>query len=453
MQSRLLQRVLWLKGTYLTPQHLQAQDRFLESLLQFRSGVLRTNGWGFQQLQLNHEALAGASVAVSSAEGLFPDGTPFAIPTSDAAPPARAIADHLRGDTREATVFLGIPEWRENSINIAPADRQLDTRYRADVAMLADENTGQTERPVAVARRNLRILIEGENRQGYELLPAGRVRRTEAGSFEYDAAFVPPMIDFHCAPALKSMARRLFEVLVARSSMLSALRRQKNESLAEFTSGDIANFWLLYTVNSQLPELRRLQDFGHPEDLFQMMSALASALTTFSNDTLPRDLPAYDHASPGAVFTELEAKLHYLLDTVVPSNFVTLPLRLVSPSIYATTLNEEKYLRGAKLYLAIRAETGADELIGKGPKLIKVCSAAHIEHLIRQALPGVPLLHQVRAPSAIPVKLNHEYFLLSQSGLAWEAIERSRTLAVYVPGDFPQPQLELVILLPESPLL
>ena len=69
---------------------------------------------------------------------------------------------------------------------------------------------------------------------------------------------------------------------------------------------------------------------------------------------------------------------------------------------------------------------------------------------MRQALPGVPLLHSARPPSAIPVKLNYQYFSLSQTGVAWEAVTRARNLAVYVPGDFPNPQLELIILLPES---
>jgi type VI secretion system protein ImpJ len=48
------------------------------------------------------------------------------------------------------------------------------------------------------------------------------------------------------------------------------------------------------------------------------------------------------------------------------------------------------------------------------------------------------------------VKLNYQYFSLNQSGVAWEAIGRARNLAVYVPGDFPAPQLELIILLPEA---
>ena len=35
---RQLQPVIWSKGTFLTPQHLQTRDRFLESVLQFGPG-------------------------------------------------------------------------------------------------------------------------------------------------------------------------------------------------------------------------------------------------------------------------------------------------------------------------------------------------------------------------------------------------------------------------------
>jgi type VI secretion system protein ImpJ len=60
------------------------------------------------------------------------------------------------------------------------------------------------------------------------------------------------------------------------------------------------------------------------------------------------------------------------------------------------------------------------------------------------------LTHLAAPPSAIPVKLNFQYFSLNQSGLAWEAIGRARNVAAYVPGDIRNPQLELIILLPQA---
>jgi len=102
------------------------------------------------------------------------------------------------------------------------------------------------------------------------------------------------------------------------------------------------------------------------------------------------------------------------------------------------------------MYLAIQADLNEGELIEKAPQLIKVCSASHVEHLIRQALPGVQLTHVMSPPTAIPVKLNHQYFSLNQSGLAWEAIGRARNIAAYIPGDFENAIAELIVLLPES---
>jgi len=102
------------------------------------------------------------------------------------------------------------------------------------------------------------------------------------------------------------------------------------------------------------------------------------------------------------------------------------------------------------LYLAIQAEMNEGELIQKVPHLVKVCSASHIEHLVRQALPGVTLTHVMSPPTTIPIKLNHQYFSLNQDGLAWEAIGRARNIAAYIPGDFESPVAELIVLLPEQ---
>jgi len=180
------------------------------------------------------------------------------------------------------------------------------------------------------------------------------------------------------------------------------------------------------------------------------MLSLAGALCTFSTAIHPRDLQAYDHDNLGVCFTDLDEKLRTLLETVVPTNVVSLPLKLVQPAIYATSLDNDKYLVNTRMYLAVGAETSQAEIVSKTPQLVKVCSASHIEHLVRQALPGVPLAYVPQPPGAIPVKLNFQYFALTQTGPAWESIQRARNFAAYVPGDLPNPQAELIIVLPQS---
>ena len=102
------------------------------------------------------------------------------------------------------------------------------------------------------------------------------------------------------------------------------------------------------------------------------------------------------------------------------------------------------------MYLAVSAETQGRDDNSRVPRLVKVCSATHIEHLIKQALPGIQLQHLPSPPQALSVKLKYQYFSLNQSGGAWEAVTRARNLAAYVPDDFPNPKLELLILLPQT---
>ncbi|MBZ5584611.1 MAG: type VI secretion system baseplate subunit TssK [Acidobacteriia bacterium] len=447
-----LQPVIWSKGVFLSPQHLQLQDRFLENVLQFQLESLSFRPWGFRALQVSQEGLAGGSFGISSASGMMPDGLLFDIPGSDSAPPPKQLAECFEPDQTSVELYLAVPQYRERGLNVASSSREAGARYRAEIELFRDENSGLAEKPVQVARKNFRLLAEGEALDGYTTLRAGRVNRTEAGTFQLDPRFVPPLLDFQGSDYLMAIARRLVEILTARSSAIAGMRRQKNQSLADFTAADIASFWLLYTINTSFPLLRHLFETrgGHPEELYSAMLSLAGALTTFSAVLHPRELPAYNHDDLGGCFTELDEKLRLLLETVVPSNFVALPLKLAQPSIYAASIDNDKYLVNTKMYLAVNAEASQADVVAKTPQLVKVCSASHIEHLVRNALPGVTLTYVPAPPSAIPVKLNYQYFSLSQSGIAWEAIQRARNLAAYVPAELPNPQLELIILLPQA---
>ncbi|MFB3776386.1 MAG: type VI secretion system baseplate subunit TssK [Bryobacteraceae bacterium] len=447
-----LQPVVWQKGALLTPQHLQGQDRFIESLLQFHVEALNFRPWGFAGFEIDQEALATGLLSLTRASGLFPDGLIFDIPTCDPAPAAKPLAPYMEGRTGPLTAFLAVPHYREHGWNLSAEGQSADTRWIAGVETLRDETSQQSEKPIQIARKNLRLLVEGETGRGTSTLPLARISRSEAGVYQLDPSFVPPLLDISASGYLTSIARRLVEIVSARSSELAGMRRQKNQSLAEFTSADIANFWLLYTINTHLPLLRHIYEskHGHPEGLYSLMLSLAGALTTFSIEIHPRDLPVYDHDELSSCFTELDQKLRFLLETVVPSNYVALPLKLVRPSIYAASLDEDKYLLNTKMYLAVSAEMGEADLIVRAPQLIKVCSANHIEHLVQHALPGLQLTHVAAPPGSIPVKLNYQYFSLNQSGLAWEAITRARNVAAYVPGDIQNPQLELIILLPQA---
>ena len=139
-----------------------------------------------------------------------------------------------------------------------------------------------------------------------------------------------------------------------------------------------------------------------------------------------------------------------LLETVVASNVVSLPLKLLKPSIYATALDNDKYLVNAKMYLAISAETSQAEIVNKTPNLVKT--------LFRQPhrAPGAAGAGRcadglsAAASGGDSREVELPVFRAQQAGPAWESVQRARNFAAYIPGDLPNPQAELIIVLPQS---
>lgn len=447
-----LDLVLWAKGTLLTPQHLQAQDRYLDEIVRIQIGALTAYPWGLMRLDIDREALMGGSLVIRSLAGRFPDGLLFDAPTSDPPPPPRPLEGAWKQDQTSMLVSVAIAEYRPGARNVAGRNAfgtgaAATARWRAEEQLARDETTGLAERPIQIARPNLRLLLEGESSEGFVVIPVVRLLRGGTGEVTVDPSFVPPVLEVASSPVLAAMLHRVVERVAAKASTLSGGRRQRNQGLADFSVTDVASFWLLYTLNGHLPRFRHMHEVrsGHPTELWEAMLALAGALTTFAPAS--RRLPTYEHARLGDCFGALETILLELLETAVPETAVALPLRPVRPAVHAVAVEQEAWLSAPQWFLAVSAPMRQAELAAKVLHGCKVGSADVVDTLIRQALPGLELTHVPQPPASVPVKLDFLYFTLRRAGAAWDAIERARNLAVYVPADLRDARFELVIVL------
>ena len=78
-------KVVWSEGMFLRPQHFQQQERFFEFFAHARALPMEGFFWGFRELRLDVDALALGRIAIASAQGILPDGTPFHVPANGAA--------------------------------------------------------------------------------------------------------------------------------------------------------------------------------------------------------------------------------------------------------------------------------------------------------------------------------------------------------------------------------
>jgi type VI secretion system protein ImpJ len=450
-----LTKPVWSEGMYLGPHHFQAQSRFFEDSVRFATTSLWFEPWGLIAAQLDEEALKNGTVSLLHARGIFPDGMPFHMPESDPLPEPRNIVELFPAVRESVGVGLSVPPRRPEGPNTQLAASNGETqrfplRYQATPHALYDETTGRDEKPVELGRKNIAILLDTEPTANLVNLPIGRITRDGAGRFVFDTKYIPPAVEISASEPLMAMLKRLIEILEDKSARFSRTAPGgKERSWTEFSTREIANFWLLHTVNSSLAPLRHhyRTKHGHPEQLFVEMLRLGGALCTFGIESHPRQLPLYDHINLEKCFGELDQHIRALLETIVPTQYIQIPLIKRAEYFYEAEVTDQRCLDRARWIFAVRTKVSEPEVIAKTPSLVKLCAKQYVPQLVKRALPGMAMSHLPVPPASIPVKADFQYFNVSRTGPCWDSIVQTRQIGLYVPGDLPTPELELLVVL------
>ncbi len=436
---------------YLGPHHFQAQARYFEDSIHFASSALYFAGYGLAACELDAEALENGTLSLIRARGIFPDGLPFEMPDCDPLPEPRHITDLFPPLAASLTVYFGIPAYRDDAVNCALPDAGsgADARYLAQLQQLHDENTGRDEKPVQLGRKNIRFYLENEVSEGLVTLPVARVMRSGAGRFIFDPEFIPPVVQITASERLMAILRRLIDILEEKSEAFRRAPAKGGEMAAAFSQQEVATFWFLHSVNSSLVMLRNLcfSKRGHPEEVFAELSRLAGALCTFGLDSHPANLPLYNHQHLDECFDALDRQIRFLLESVIPTNCISIPMKPAANYFFEGDVADQRCLGRSRWIFAIRCGLGEADLIRLAPQLIKVCSKDFVPKLVERALPGMALNHLPVPPSAVAPKVDYQYFGVSKAGPCWEHIVKTRQAGIYVPGEFPQPEIGLHVIL------
>ena len=316
-------KIVWNEGMLLTPHHFQQWDNYYEDLVNSRLASLHPYEWGVLDLQVNRESIANGLFELVRCRGVMPDGLVLNIPQTDAAPEARPIQGHFDPSTEHLDVHLAIPAQRVGSANYQENGGEASQvlRYLQERGDVIDETIGSNEHQLAYAKANLRLLFADEIRDGYTSIKIAELGRTTTGQLTLSETYIPPALSVSASPWLVNMLRQIVEILVTKSSTLGEQRRQRATSLADFTTSEVASFWLLHTVNRAIPGMAHLfrTRIVHPERLYFEMAELAGSLMTFSTDRHPRDIVRYEHTDLYFTFSNLAGEIRDLLETVIPT--------------------------------------------------------------------------------------------------------------------------------------
>lgn len=436
----------------LTPHHFQQSDNYHEELLNSRLRSAMQFEYGVIDLQLSNEAIANGNFQITNCRAVLPDGLLVNVPDAEAVPDLRPVGSHFGVEADKLGVHLAIPARKmgETNFQASGAAANSNLRFLQEGAMVKDETSGTNEQPIAYAKSNLRLIFDDELRDGFTSIKIAELMRTPTGQLKISEEYIPPILKISGSVWLVNMLRQVVEILITKSGSLGEQRRSSNASLADFTTSEVAVFWLLNTINASIPAMTHYfhSPMLHPEKLYLEMATLVGKLMTFSTESHPKDIVKYDHDDLFFTFFSLSTQLKNLLETVIPSRCVPIPLEKTRDTLYVGRIEDERLLKEAEFYLAVRAQMPEAKLMEGVPRVVKIASRDVIDSVIGSALPGVVLTLASPPPAPIPARVGFKYFKLDTIGPYWNGISGSKVVSVYVPNDIPDEKLEMYAVKP-----
>jgi type VI secretion system protein ImpJ len=432
-------KVIWSEGMFLQPQHFQQHERYLERLIEGRTRPAMPFGWGFSALAIDEAALAMGKVTLSSASGLFPDGTPFDFPSTHMAPEPLNVP----ANARHQLVLLAVPMRRKGSSEVDFHQGEQDGLARYGVSEVeVPDNTANSSAPIQVGQLRLRLMLESERTDAYACVGVIRLAERRADKqLLLDHNYIPPTLAVRSNSNLVTYCDGIY-------GSLHQLGERYAENLSQPGRGgvaEIADFLLLQAINRHEPVFAHYRSTAllHPKELYVAMLGLAGDLSTFSQER--RRVPAYpeyQHDDLEKSFVPLMADLRRSLGIAPERSAVAIELQ-DKKYLRLAVLNDRSLLKTASFVLAVNAQMPSDALRAQFPKTVKIGPVERIKDLVNLALPGIDLQAMPVAPRQIPYHAGFNYFELERSGDLWAQLENSGGLAIHLAREFPGLELEL----------
>ena len=434
-------KVVWSEGMFLKPQHFQQQERYFEFLMHMRSLPLEGFFWGFHQLTFDEQALALGKIVITSAQGIFQDGTPFHFPAQGIGPRPLDIPS----GTQNQRVVLALPVKRQGMDDVSFEDTADSmARYRVTETKIQDINSIRGKALLMqVCDLRPQLLLESDLTDGWLALGVVHVvERRPDNQIILDKNYIPPFL---------SSGRQ--EVLHGYLNEISGLLHQCGDALATRLSqpgrggaAEVADFLMLELLNRWEPTIKHIAHIGtaHPERLYGMLLQLAGDLSTFNpKKRRPADYPDYDHDNLQHCFGQLIAALRQLPLMLPEQHATQIELHDRNHGFRIAIMPSAELVKSAHFILAVHAAMPAEAIRSHFPNQVKISPVETIRALVGSHMPGVELRPLPVAPRQIPYNAGYQYFELDTTHELWQQLSHSSGLAIHIAGDFPKLQLEL----------
>ncbi|RJP32496.1 MAG: type VI secretion system baseplate subunit TssK [Phycisphaerales bacterium] len=319
----------WSEGMFLRPHHLQAAQRWFDTVVAAGYDALRPFAWGFVEMRIAPEPLENFTLRLDECTLRLKDGTWVNIPENTEIAPLN-FEKELAAAGGSIRLFFGIPRRQEVRANSVPLERpdlvDGNPRYEPHALMRRDENTGKNPQMVYVRRIRGRLFTQDADMTGFDVVPVCTVRRSDrpGATPEIDVLGAGPLLALQAHAGLSSMVKSLADQVEAKDEVLAREARDHRMRFTDGVAASTEHLLKLHVLNETRAHLRALlqSPLVHPFDAYQVLARLVGHLSIFSDDLTPGALPDYDHDRPAETFDQLRRRILVLLESMRPMAYV-----------------------------------------------------------------------------------------------------------------------------------
>lgn len=423
-------KVVWQEGMFIAPQHFQQQDRYVQNYV--RQNIETLAGYspfyGVTELTLNHELLKIGKLSVTSAAGVFPDGTHFEM--------NHEVARDIPQGSIETVVYLALPISLQGN-NDYGQEQSDQGRYLTSTVNVFDTSTSENASvEIDIAHLNISLKLQGEDTSGFTLLPIAKVLEcTESGEIMLDRAFIPACLHYGASQLLVERIKELHALTSNRATSL--LQRIQAGQGQKSPQSMMQDYLWLQTLNTWLPWFDltianpKLQTHELYGDL-RRFEAQVMALTP----AIPENCQPLQYHKLYESFNPLFSSLRNMLTLVQQDSVLEFPWDsslFEKRRLLRALIKDTASVANRRFVLAVKSSISSAELNELFPISAKLSNNARIVEIVRNGLSGIALTPLPVAPSELKPMQGMAYFEVDTADRMWlEMLENRDAVALHV---------------------
>jgi type VI secretion system protein ImpJ len=423
---------------FLRPHHFQAAQRHAQYLTNLGDKWDHYYNWGLGAADIDLDALANHRLVVHALKARLGDGSLVSIPDEGTLPTLdlkTAFEQHSN-----PTVYLAVPVANLKQANVSANGHANGARYRLDVQDLEDENTGFNPQPIQVRLLNLKLLLDTEDRAGYDVLPLCRVHKSanaEAAP-ELDVTYIPPVLACEAwSPLLTGILQQIYDRLGQRIQLLAELVVSRGITFDSQAQGDPQIFAQLRILNESYALMGTLffAQGVHPFPAYVELCRLVGQLSIFGTSRRPPELLRYDHDDLGGCFYRVKQYIDALFEDAPQPGYKERPF--VGAALRMQVALEPSWLESInQMFVRVKTTLQAEEcvrLLTKPGQLdMKIGSSDRVDEIFERGMAGLRFAHSPRPPRALPSAPGLIYFQVDRASQReeWQNVQKALTLAI-----------------------